>query len=212
MQGCQRKPNKTTQRTATSYDPGLSSLKTSPPSSLSSLPLSHSNSHVHLLRPVLNWPLRHPRRCFVLSCWPRHLGRPDSGLCSQCRFARPSCCHLSPLPVTFPDRVISLCQLNSPGLQQAFGAQRQSYAIGTAMGSPTRSSAGSKRSSRSDSLAGAAPRSSPVGKLSPTGVAGELQCKPATHALIIKERASQIVVIYFLMYQKSPSCGTHVPC
>ncbi|KAH0491828.1 hypothetical protein TgHK011_003236 [Trichoderma gracile] len=41
------------------------------------------------------------------------------------------------------------------------------------MGSPAGSRAGSKRSSRSDSLAGAAPRSSPVGKLSPPGVADE---------------------------------------
>ncbi|KAL6883019.1 S-adenosyl-L-methionine-dependent methyltransferase [Trichoderma longibrachiatum] len=39
------------------------------------------------------------------------------------------------------------------------------------MGSPAGSPAGSKRSSRSDSLAGGAPRSSPVGKLSPTGAA-----------------------------------------
>ncbi|KAL7818341.1 S-adenosyl-L-methionine-dependent methyltransferase [Trichoderma gracile] len=41
------------------------------------------------------------------------------------------------------------------------------------MGSPAGSRAGSKRSSRSDSLAGAAPRSSPVGKLSPPRVADE---------------------------------------
>lgn len=71
------------------------------------------------------------------------------------------------------DRVIgvALDPSLSPLLLALRAHIRRFYATltATAMGSPT----GSKRSSRSDSVAGAAPRSSPVNKSSPAGLSGE---------------------------------------